>query len=254
MSRMSRGLHCGRIDYQNIYKLGAAVGTDIFKETIQGQKLDTAVTLMVDGSYSMHKIWGKVQELVMSLADMLKGKVELEILIQSCYWHDSNVKRKQVEAKWPRVKRWGDVGYNRLQPVQIRVVKSFGEPHSKVKNFYSFRPTCNAVENEALRVAAQRIELRRSKRKIIFSITDGEPCSDTDDNCTSALREDLKEVVKKITLNTNIELVGLGIGRGGRSCVSKYYPDYVDCADMKDLASKGMKKLSKLLRKGRKVA
>jgi cobalamin biosynthesis protein CobT len=242
------GLHNGKVAYNQLYKLGAEIGTDIFKQRTKGIVIDAAVTLMVDGSGSMEPYWRRVQNLVLFLADMLKGKVDLEILIQSADWGDGPCNRtlNEVANKWDPKRN----GYNRLQPIQVRVVKGFDEPHDNVKNFLSFVTTNNAIENEALRIAAKRILRRPNKRKIIFSITDGKPESFGKYESSDALQNDLEEVVKTIGKETNIELIGLGVGTTGTSLVKRYYPDYVECEDVDDLAKKGIKKLVKLLKKG----
>jgi len=231
-----------------LYRLGSDIGANVFKNQIKGQKLDCAVTLMVDGSGSMlnrsngDNKWDRTVELVLSLADALDRNVDLEVLIQ-------NAEAGNIHDFTRQYRKWGSY-YNRHLPCIVRVVKGFNEPISKVKRIHSFTPTKNAIENEALRIAAKRISATPNKRKIIFSITDGFPLSSFKRDSTSALREDLKEVIIDIKKHSDIELIGLGIGPIGVTGVRKYYPDYVECDNVKELTKVGLSKLIKILKRG----
>ena len=248
LDHWNRGEYQGKLDYMGLYRLGSDIGANIFKNQIKGQKLDCAVTLMVDGSGSMtnrsdgDKKWDRTVELVLSLVDVLNKSVDLEVLIQ-------NAEPGNMHDFTRQYRKWGSY-YNRHVPCIVRVVKGFNEPISKIKRIHSFIPTKNAIENEALRIAAKRISAMPNKRKIIFSITDGYPLSSFKRDSTSALREDLKEVIIDIKKHSDIELVGLGIGPKGVTGVRKYYPDYVECDNVKELTKVGLSKLIKILKRG----
>ncbi len=249
LNHWNRGEYQGKLDYMGLYRLGSNIGANIFKNQIKGQKLDCAVTLMVDGSGSMKNKhgfngdkWANTVGLVLALADVLDKNVDLEILIQNA--EAGNLKWFELEYY-----KWGS-HYNRHLPCIVRVVKSFNEPISKIKRIHSFTPTKNAIENEALRVAAKRISAMPNKRKIIFSITDGYPMSSFKRDNNLAITEDLKEVITDIKKHSDIELVGLGIGPKDKTGVRKYYPDYVECENVKELTKVGLNKLIKILKRG----
>jgi hypothetical protein len=250
----NRNLRSGKLDYKSLYRLTEMIDTDIWKEHQQGQVFDTAVTIMIDGSGSMSSFWNETKVLVKNIANMLKGKADLEVLIQ-----DTNGRCNDDSKSSEEVYRRYGKGYNRYQPCIVRVLKGFDDGLECLSSIDNFSTKDNAVENEALRVAVNRIMQRPNKRKIVFSVTDGYPRSDYEHDDTSALLRDLREVIQEVMTKTDIELIALGIGSEGSSAVKEYYPEWVEVNGMQDLAKKGMTKLAKILKKGlrgkaRKVA
>jgi len=241
----NKNLRSGKIDYNSLYRLTEAIDTDIWKEHKQGQVFDTAVTIMIDGSGSMSSFWLETRELVKNIANMLNGKADLEVLIQDTNGRCSDDSKSSEEV----YRRYGN-GYNRYQPSIVRVLKGFDDGLECLSSIDNFTTKDNAIENEALKVATNRILARPNKRKIIFSVTDGYPRSDYEHDDTYALLRDLKYTVDEIMEKTDIELIALGIGSEGSSAVKEYYPEWVEVDSMETLAKKGMQKLTKILKRG----
>jgi len=80
-----------------------------------------------------------------------------------------------------------------------------------------------------VRFAARRLAQRPESRKVMITLSDGEPYA-ADNN--SILDADLKLAVAQVVA-AGIEVVGIGIQT---SSVSKYYPDHMKVYNLKDLA------------------
>jgi len=142
-----------------------------------------------------------------------------------------------------KLKRGDERDYNRsCERLDLHVFKSF----DKV-NLTGIEKLFVGVQNpdgECVRWAAKRLAERREARKILIVLSDGAPA--TGDGSCRILNSDLKKAVKDIT-KSGIECVGLGIQTHS---VQEFYTDNVVIDNIKDLPSKAMSKLSKILLKG----
>ena len=103
------------------------------------------------------------------------------------------------------------------------------------------------IDGEALRWAYNKMNKRKEERKILMVISDGAPVDDStlSSNSSDYLETNLKNVVKWIENNSNIELLAIGIGHD----VTRYYERAVKITDVQDLGDVMINQLTDLFAK-----
>ncbi len=103
------------------------------------------------------------------------------------------------------------------------------------------------LDGEAIQWACSRIFKRKEERKILMVISDGAPVDDStlSSNSSDYLESDLKNTVKWIEKNSNIELLAIGIGHD----VTRYYNKAVKITDVQDLGDVMINQLTELFTK-----
>ena len=106
------------------------------------------------------------------------------------------------------------------------------------------------IDGEALKWAYNKISKRKEERKILMVISDGAPVDDStlSSNSSDYLETNLKNVVKWIEKNTNIELLAIGIGHD----VTRYYERAIKIADVQDLGDVMINQLTNLFSEKKK--
>ena len=106
------------------------------------------------------------------------------------------------------------------------------------------------IDGEALKWAYNKMTKRREERKILMVISDGAPVDDStlSSNSSDYLESDLKNVVKWIEENSNIELLAIGIGHD----VTRYYNKAGKITDVQDLGDVMINQLTELFTKKNK--
>ena len=100
------------------------------------------------------------------------------------------------------------------------------------------------IDGEALRWAYKKMSSRKEERKILMVISDGAPVDDStlSSNSSDFLETNLKNVVKWIEKNSQIELLAIGIGHD----VTRYYSKALKIADVQDLGDAMINQLTEL--------
>ena len=100
------------------------------------------------------------------------------------------------------------------------------------------------IDGEALLWAFNRIAKRKEERKILMIISDGAPVDDSTLSVNSGdyLEKHLKQAVKWIEENSNIEILAIGIGHD----VTRYYKKAIKIADVQELGDVMVNQLTKL--------
>ena len=100
------------------------------------------------------------------------------------------------------------------------------------------------IDGEALLRAFKRISARKEERKILMVISDGAPVDDSTLSVNSGdyLEKHLKQTVKWIEENSNIEILAVGIGHD----VTRYYKKANKIADVQELGDVMINQLTKL--------
>ena len=103
------------------------------------------------------------------------------------------------------------------------------------------------IDGEAIIWAYNRIKKRKEERKIIMVISDGAPVDDSTLSVNSGdyLEKHLKNTVKLIEDESNIEILAIGIGHN----VSRYYNRAIKIADVQELGDVMIDQLSNLFNK-----
>ena len=89
------------------------------------------------------------------------------------------------------------------------------------------------IDGEALLWAFKRISARKEERKIFMVISEVAPVYDSSLSVNSGdyLEKHLKQTVKWIEENSNIEVIAVGIGHD----VTRYYSRAIKIADVQEL-------------------
>ena len=100
------------------------------------------------------------------------------------------------------------------------------------------------IDGEALEWANKRLVKRSESRKILMVISDGAPVDDSTLSVNSGdyLEKHLKQTVKWIEENSNIEILAEGIGHD----VTRYYKKAVKITDVQDLGDVMINQLTDL--------
>ena len=100
------------------------------------------------------------------------------------------------------------------------------------------------IDGEALLWAFKRITARKEERKILMIISDGAPVDDSTLSVNSGdyLEKHLKQTVKWIEENSNVEILAVGIGHD----VTRYYSKAIKIADVQELGDVMINQLTKL--------
>jgi len=106
------------------------------------------------------------------------------------------------------------------------------------------------IDGEAVQWAFNKMLKRKDERKILMVISDGAPVDDStlSSNNSNYLEKHLKNVVKWIENNSNIELLAIGIGHD----VTRYYKRAIKITDVQDLGDVMINELTDLFSKKNK--
>ena len=215
-----------------------------FKKEKDIEFKDTLVTILIDNSGSMR---GKPISVAAICADILsrtleRCSVKVEILgFTTKHWKGGACREKWIKNNKP-------VSPGRLNDLRHIIYKSADVPWRQAKKNMGLMLKEGLlkenIDGEALTWAYEKMLARKEERKILMVISDGAPVDDStlSTNSTDYLEKNLKQVVKWIEKNTNIELLAIGIGHD----VTRYYSKAVKIADVQDLGDVMINQLTDL--------
>ena len=172
----------------------------VFTEEVKGQKLDTAVSILVDlsgsmgcGDYRGHKAW-YAKHMVVALSETFNA---LGVPFEVIGFHNDGMAAGASRSG----------GYSRIERFEYRVFKAFNEQFRRCRaRFSTITGGGNNADSEAVMYIAKRLAVRREARKILFVVSDGMPAHGGD---YMASRRHLKEVIKLVS-GAGIEVLGIG--------------------------------------------
>ncbi len=215
-----------------------------FKKEKDTDFKDTLVTILIDNSGSMR---GKPISVAAICADILsrtleRCSVKVEILgFTTKHWKGGSCREKWMSNGKPN-------NPGRLNDLRHIIYKSADTPWRQSKKNIGLMLKEGLlkenIDGEALKWAYSKMLKRKEERKILMVISDGAPVDDStlSSNSTDYLEENLKNVVKWIEKNSNIELLAIGIGHD----VTRYYKKAVKIADVQDLGDVMINQLANL--------
>ncbi len=205
---------------------------------------DTVVTLLIDNSGSMR---GRPISVAAICADILSRTLErCSVKVEVLGFTTKNWKGGKSREKWNLENKPKNPG--RLNDLRHIVYKSADRPwRLSKKNLGLMLKEGLLKENidgEALSWAFKRISSRKEERKILMIISDGAPVDDSTLSVNSGdyLEKHLKETVKQIEENSNIEILAVGIGHD----VTRYYKKAIKISDVQELGEVMINQLTKL--------
>ncbi len=215
-----------------------------FKKEKDVEFKDTIVTILIDNSGSMR---GKPISVAAICADILsrtleKCLVKVEILgFTTKHWKGGMSREKWMNSEKPNFP-------GRLNDLRHIIYKSADTPWRQAKKNIGLMLKEGLlkenIDGEALRWAYKKMSLRKEERKILMVISDGAPVDDStlSSNSSDYLETNLKNVVKWIEKNSQIELLAIGIGHD----VTRYYSKALKIADVQDLGDAMINQLTEL--------
>jgi|TARA_B100000315_G_scaffold40166_1_gene35068 cobaltochelatase CobT len=205
---------------------------------------DTIVTLLIDNSGSMR---GRPISVAAICADILSRTLErCSVKVEILGFTTKNWKGGKSREKWNLENKPTNPG--RLNDLRHIIYKSADKPWRQSKKNLGLMLKEGLlkenIDGEALLWAFKRISIRKEERKILMIISDGAPVDDSTLSVNSGdyLEKHLKQIVKWIEENSNIEILAVGIGHD----VTRYYRKAIKIADVQELGDVMINQLTKL--------
>ncbi|MBO9353742.1 cobaltochelatase subunit CobT [Bordetella petrii] len=250
MARQTRGWDFdqeeGQLDTARLARLVVDPMQPIsFKQERDSAFRDTAVTLLIDNSGSMH---GRPIAVAAACADILARTLErcgvrIEILgFTTRAWQGGRAREQWLKAGKP-------VHPGRLNEACHVVYKSAEQPWRRARRNLGLM-MCQEllkenIDGEALLWAYGRLAARPEQRKILMMVSDGAPADDAtlSANPRDYLEQHLRAVIDMIQTRSPVELVAIGIGHD----VARYYGRAVTIDDPDQLAGAMTDQLARML-------
>jgi len=205
---------------------------------------DTVVTLLIDNSGSMR---GRPISVAAICADILSRTLErCSVKVEILGFTTKNWKGGKSREQWNLENKPKKPG--RLNDLRHIIYKSADQPWRQSKKNLGLMLKEGLlkenIDGEALLWAFKRIAIRKEERKILMIISDGAPVDDSTLSVNSGdyLEKHLKQTVKWIEENSNIEILAVGIGHD----VTRYYKKAIKIADVQELGDVMINQLAKL--------
>ena len=205
---------------------------------------DTVVTLLIDNSGSMR---GRPISVAAICADILSRTLEkCSVKVEVLGFTTKNWKGGKSREKWNIENKPKNPG--RLNDLRHIIYKSADKPWRQSKKNLGLMLKEGLlkenIDGEALLWAFKRIIIRKEERKILMVISDGAPVDDSTLSVNSGdyLEKNLKQTVKWIEENSDIEILAVGIGHD----VTRYYKKAIKIADVQELGDVMINQLTKL--------
>ncbi len=204
-----------------------------YKNEKETEFKDTVVTLLIDNSGSMR---GRPISVAAICADILSRTLErCSVKVEILGFTTKNWKGGKSREKWNINNKPTNPG--RLNDLRHIVYKSADAPWRQSKKNLGLMLKEGLlkenIDGEALLWAFKRITKRKEERKILMIISDGAPVDDStlSVNAGNYLEKHLKQTVKWIEENSNVEVLAVGIGHD----VTRYYKKAIKIADVQEL-------------------
>ena len=215
-----------------------------YKKEKETEFKDTVVTLLIDNSGSMR---GRPISVAAICADILSRTLErCTVKVEVLGFTTKNWKGGKSREKWNLNNKPKNPG--RLNDLRHIIYKSADKPWRQSKKNLGLMLKEGLlkenIDGEALLWAYKRLKKRKEERKILMIISDGAPVDDSTLSVNSGdyLEKHLKQTVKWIEENTEIEVLAVGIGHD----VTRYYNKAIKIADVQELGDVMINQLTKL--------
>lgn len=233
------GYEEGQLDGRALVR-GMAGQSNIYRRREDTPEMDTSVMLVLDGSGSMN---GPPAELsiqaTIAMAEVFeKVGIPFAVTTFNTRAHEMANRKRDYKSTWHTFN-----GRGRGHAISTYLLKPYEMPLRKAQERMAGYQSLtrygdgNTDGDSLMHIYQEYVRPRPEKRKIILSMSDGEPVG----TCNSTERHRLKDVVDIISKEA--EVVGLGILHD----VSPYYPNNVSVGDLNELANTTMKKVAQML-------
>lgn len=240
----SSGRRSGKLDRRMLHTV-ATGNTNVFKRPEGGYDLDTAVSLLIDGSGSMSGSRIHIaSRAAVALAEALdRAGVPFEVLgFNNCRPNDE---------RWQAIYHEADKNseeWERSSALVLYCFKAFNEGLIKAKPRMAMIDRMAGGDNgdgDAVMKASRRLMKRRESKKVMLVLSDGQPITTSlnvnREECVHS--QYLRNVVEQCRKD-GIQMVGIGIES---DCVKKFYDKHVVLNRVEDLPFKVMGMVGSLL-------
>jgi len=205
---------------------------------------DTVVTLLIDNSGSMR---GRPITVAAMSADILARTLErCAVKVEILGFTTRAWKGGQSREKWVQEGKKRNPG--RLNDLRHIIYKAADQPWRRARRNLGLMLREGLlkenIDGEALEWAWRRLAQRPERRRILMVISDGAPVDDStlSVNPGNYLERHLRDVIRRIERDRQIEVTAIGIGHD----VTRYYRRAVTIVDAEELGGTMMKKLAEL--------
>ena len=197
-SRKKPYLRHGKLDKRRLVSIAKGLSKEVFYKINSGMDLDVAVAVTIDESGSMGN-FVHVQLMALAIGEALNAiRVPFEIIGTTTQYSGGDHRMPLME------------GFSRVNPIIYRHYKSFNEKWDVVRSRIVQTSHYNHnIDGEVVEYAAFRLAQRKESRKIVFSLSDGEPCGGH--NNDEQMGANLKRVCKRVR-KEGIEVYSVSIG------------------------------------------
>jgi cobalamin biosynthesis protein CobT len=235
----------GKVNPRVCHRVALGTSKRIFRQRVEGEKLDTVVELMVDHSGSMNdnKLTLAAQTAI------ILGEICHQLGIPFSVVGFSTDGGDDGDTRFENATQEEKELYSRWDNMWIGMYKDFDDAWPtaapRVIQMVEHRHY-NTYDGESLRWGAQRLLARKEKRKILFWLNDGQPCPTSADNHEAAT-EYTALCAKEV--DQLVEVVAVGIMT---DAVKQFFKNWVRVNSIADLPKVCLRQLDTLLRDGMK--
>jgi len=216
---VSKGLEEGDLDTEQLFQFKTSPRPAMFKLKRDQQMIDTAVVLMIDQSSSMNAELSRQAGIL--LAEAVNGVRKVKLAVMGFTTNNRH-------SRSPN----GSAGLGRCIGLDITVFKDFQEDYNHARGKLGNIDTHGSTPlGDGYGFAMEALIPRKEVRRILWLISDGDPCVSVADYSHDEYA--LMTSVKKKCEAFGIETVGMYIGQGGN--LRPYVKKYVQCPNASQL-------------------
>ena len=225
----------GRMDHRRI-SIAAAGGVDFFKRKVKGEKIDTAVSVLIDCSGSMDGEEIEIcRDLAVILENAFQGTPIKHEIIGFTTADEAQVDDVYKTMALAHKKRGDDIS---LRAIGLYEFRRFDQSRHSAMRSIGNMPSVHLGQtptSEGVLLTHDRLARRPEQRHVMFVLTDGKP-----DNI-HATRDAVQAVEK-----CGVTVLGIGIGNAS-SAIAGIFSRHTIIQDPHDLPALMMSKLTTLL-------
>lgn len=186
----------GKLDTDRLTHMMKGISKNIFYEIEEGEDINTAISIIIDESGSMAYQVYPVRQIALAIAEVL---TQLDIPFEITGTTTTS------RGNWEH----SDI-IDRTRPMVYKHYKTFNQDWNVVKTAIMQTGSIdNNVDGEAVEYAAARLQARPEQRKIVLSLSDGEPWNGQTNSYK--LEQHLIRTCEQCRKN-GVEVYGFGIG------------------------------------------
>lgn len=237
-SRRNRFQRSGKIDKTRLAQIGKSLSKEVFFKIQKGEKLETAVEIIIDESGSMSgKECKSVRRAAIAVSEALSQlRIPFEVTGSTTKYSGGNMAILPLG------------GLSRTNPIVYDHFKTFGQQWMNVcHNISKSRAYMHNVDGEVVEYAVRRLLERKETRKIVLTLSDGRP--DAGHGNGYVMGQNIVRTCERAR-QAGVEVYAFGIGTG---LPAQYYGEenFVELPTGEDLGPKFASEFVAIVSNGR---